>query len=75
LALVLVVAAVLAAVYLIVIPSLEDRLVNSRKDQVEKVAEASSLVERQPAAPDDLAASFASASNARDDLRSEPLAR
>ena len=39
LALLLVVAAVLAFVYLIVVPSLEDRLVDSRKDQVANVAE------------------------------------
>jgi len=66
LALVLVVAAVLAAVYLIVIPSLEDRLVNSRKDQVEKVAEAvvAQLNANRPPT-DDLASGFASASNAR----------
>jgi signal transduction histidine kinase len=65
-ALVVVVAAVLLAVYLIVIPSLEDRLVNSRKDQVATVADAvvaSLNAGRQPT--DDLAAGYASASNAR----------
>ena len=65
-ALVVVVAAVLAAVYLIVIPSLEDRLVNSRKDQVATVADAvvASINDNRPVT-DDLAAGFASASNAR----------
>jgi signal transduction histidine kinase len=65
-ALVVVVAAVLLAVYLIVIPSLEDRLVNSRKDQVATVADAvvASLNSNRPPT-DDLAAGFASASNAR----------
>jgi signal transduction histidine kinase len=65
-ALVVVVAAVLLAVYLIVIPSLEDRLVNSRKDQVEQVA--SSVVGRLNVGDtptDEWAAGFASASNTR----------
>jgi signal transduction histidine kinase len=65
-ALVVVVAAVLLAVYLIVIPSLEDRLVNSRKDQVATVADAvvNSINANHPPTQD-LAAGFASASNAR----------
>ena len=70
LALLVVVAGVLAFVYLIVTPSLEDRLVNSRKDQVAKVA---SRVADEVARPkyvvqrptDSLAESFASASNTR----------
>jgi signal transduction histidine kinase len=77
-ALVVVVAAVLLAVYLIVIPSLEDRLVNSRKDQVATVAErvAESLDNRnQPT--DEFARSFANASNTRvtifDVLSRDPL--
>jgi signal transduction histidine kinase len=65
LALLVVVAAVLAFVYLIVTPSLEARLVDSRKDQVAAVAErtADSLSVEQPT--DELADSFASASNTR----------
>jgi signal transduction histidine kinase len=65
-ALLVVVAAVLLAVYLIVIPSLEDRLVNSRKDQVATVADAvvASLNANRPPT-DNLAAGFSSASNAR----------
>jgi hypothetical protein len=77
-ALVVVVAAVLLAVYLIVIPSLEDRLVNSRKDQVATVAErvAESLDNgNQPT--DEFARSFANASNTRvtifDVLSRDPL--
>jgi hypothetical protein len=70
LALLLVVAAVLAFVYLIVTPSLQDRLVDSRKEQVAKVA---SRVADELARPkwtvqrptDSLAESFASASNTR----------
>jgi signal transduction histidine kinase len=65
-ALVVVVAAVLLAVYLIVVPSLEDRLVNSRKGQVAAVAEtvAESLdAGRQPT--DDLALRYANASHTR----------
>jgi signal transduction histidine kinase len=65
-ALVVVVAAVLLAVYLIVVPSLEDRLVNSRKGQVAAVAEtvAESLdVGRRPT--DDLALRYANASHTR----------
>jgi signal transduction histidine kinase len=70
LALVLVVAAVLAFVYLIVTPSLENRLVDSRKNQVATVA--SRVVDQLPVLkaknrrPDDsFALSFASASNTR----------
>jgi signal transduction histidine kinase len=66
LALVVVVAAVLVAVYLIVIPSLEDRLVHSRQDQVATVAErvVQQLdVGRHPT--DQFALSFANASNTR----------
>ena len=67
LALVVVVAAVLLAVYLIVIPSLEDRLVNARKDQVASVAsKVVDQVDRSTIPPsDELAAGFASASNTR----------
>jgi signal transduction histidine kinase len=67
LALLLVVAAVLAFVYLIVTPSLENRLVDSRKAQSADVAER--VVEQLPnynqADWDQLALSFASASNTR----------
>jgi two-component system, OmpR family, sensor kinase len=65
LALLVVVAAVLAFVYLIVTPSLEDRLVDSRKDQVATVASraADSLRANKPT--DSLAEGFASASNTR----------
>ena len=65
LALLVVVAAVLAFVYLVVTPSLEDRLVDSRKDQVATVAEraADSLRVEEPT--DALAEGFASASNTR----------
>jgi signal transduction histidine kinase len=70
LALLLVVAIVLAFVYLVVTPSLQHRLVDSRKDQVAKVA---SKVANELARPkysvqrptDSLAESFASASNTR----------
>lgn len=66
LALVVVVAAVLLAVYLIVIPSLEDRLVNSRKDQVATVADAVvDQLNANRAPTDDLARGFANASNTR----------
>lgn len=65
-ALVVVVAAVLLAVYLIVIPSLENRLVNSRKDQVATVADAVVASLNSGRTPtQDLAAGYASASNAR----------
>jgi signal transduction histidine kinase len=66
LALLVVVAAVLALVYLLVIPSLEDRLVNSRKDQVGQVA--SRVVARLDVGDrptDEWAAGFASTSNTR----------
>jgi len=66
LALVVVVAAVLVAVYLIVIPSLEDRLVHSRQDQVATVAER--VVEQLNAGrhpTDEFALSFGNASNTR----------
>jgi signal transduction histidine kinase len=66
LALVVVVAAVLVAVYLIVIPSLEDRLVHSRQDQVATVAER--VVQQLDAGShptDQFALSFANASNTR----------
>ena len=67
LALLLVVAAVLAFVYLIVTPSLENRLVDSRKAQSADVAER--VVEQLPnynqADWDQLAQGFASASNTR----------
>jgi signal transduction histidine kinase len=66
LALLVVVAAVLAFVYLIVVPSLENRLVESREDQVATVA--SRVVDQlgpigRPTS--DLALRFASASNTR----------
>jgi signal transduction histidine kinase len=63
LALLVVVAAVLAFVYLIVVPSLENRLIDSRKDQVATVASrvADSLRANRPT--DQFAQSFASASN------------
>jgi signal transduction histidine kinase len=65
LALLVVVAGVLAFVYLIVVPSLENRLVDSRKDQAATVASrvADQLANRAPT--NDLALSFASASNTR----------
>jgi signal transduction histidine kinase len=66
LALLLVVAAVLAFVYLIVVPSLENRLVDSREDQAATVA--SRVVDQLgPTRPptSDLALRFASASNTR----------
>ncbi|HEY7149916.1 MAG TPA: HAMP domain-containing sensor histidine kinase [Gaiellaceae bacterium] len=68
LALVLVVAAVLAFVYLIVTPSLEDRLVGSRQDQVAEVARQITQYwpHRKPSdTPKGLAASYAAASNTR----------
>ena len=67
LALLVVVAAVLAFVYLVVTPSLEDRLVNSRKEQAAGVADR--VVEQLPTTDqsdwEDLAQGFASASNTR----------
>ena len=67
LALLLVVAAVLAFVYLIVTPSLEDRLIGSRQDQVAGIAE--EVDGRWPPPPSltpkQLAASYAAATNTR----------
>ncbi len=67
LALLLVVAGVLAFVYLVVVPSLQNRLVDSRKAQVAQVA--SRAAERwkfkRPAEPDQFALGYASASNTR----------
>jgi signal transduction histidine kinase len=64
LALLLVVAGVLAFVYLIVVPSLEDRLVGSRQDQAASVAER--VVAQLPSRrQQDIVEGFASASNAR----------
>ncbi len=67
LALLLVVAGVLAFVYLVVVPSLQNRLVDSRKAQVAQVA--SRAAERwkfkRPTEPDQFALGYASASNTR----------
>lgn len=66
LALLVVVAGVLAFVYLLVVPSLENRLVDSRKDQAGTVA--SRVVDRLRVGDppsSDLAQGFASASNTR----------
>jgi signal transduction histidine kinase len=66
LALIVVVAGVLAFVYLLVVPSLENRLVDSRKDQAATVA--SRVVDRLRVGDppsSDLAQGFASASNTR----------
>jgi signal transduction histidine kinase len=65
LALLVVVAAVLAFVYLLVVPSLENRLVDSRTDQMATVA--SRVAEQLPTRPatSELALRFASASNTR----------
>jgi signal transduction histidine kinase len=67
LALLVVVAGVLAFVYLIVVPSLEHRLVNSRTDQMARVASqvTEQLSGRNPLPPGDLALRFASATNTR----------
>ena len=65
LALLLVVAAVLAFVYLLVVPSLENRLVDSRTDQVATVASRVADQLRIRSATSDLALRFASASNTR----------
>ncbi|MBA2569180.1 MAG: HAMP domain-containing protein [Actinobacteria bacterium] len=67
LALLVVVAGALAVVYLIVIPSLEERLVNSRIQQAERVAQQVTDAWRfeVPAIPQDLAEGFASATNTR----------
>ena len=62
-----VVAAVLAFVYLIVTPSLEDRLIGSRQDQVAGIVD--EVAGRWPPppslSPDQLAASYAAATNTR----------
>jgi signal transduction histidine kinase len=66
LALLAVVAAVLAFVYLVVVPSLRDRLVDSREDEVASVA--SRVVDRLDVGDrpdDDLALRFSSAANTR----------
>jgi signal transduction histidine kinase len=64
LALLVVVAAVLAFVYLIVTPSLEDRLIGSRQDQVAGVA--SEVAQRWPSlTPKDLALSYGAATHTR----------
>ena len=68
LALLVVVAAVLAFVYLILTPSLENRLVDSRKQQVATVAARAAdalRIEPENKPTDDLAAGFGSASNSR----------
>jgi two-component system OmpR family sensor kinase len=67
LALLVVVAGALAVVYLIVVPSLEDRLVDSRIRQVERVAQQATDSWRfeVPEDPQDLAVGFASATNTR----------
>jgi two-component system OmpR family sensor kinase len=65
LALLLVVAAVLAFVYLIVVPSLQDRLVGSREDQMATVAHRVADSFGQTPTLDDLALRFASATNTR----------
>ena len=65
-ALLVVVTAVLAFVYLIVVPSLQHRLVDSREAQAARVA--SRVAEAWPpptGSPDELALSFASATNMR----------
>jgi len=68
LALLVVVAIVLAFVYLVVVPSLEDRLVGSRQDQVDAVA--SQVAEQWPSlkpslTPKDLATRYAAATHNR----------
>ena len=67
LALLLVVAAVLAFVYLIVTPSLEDRLIGSREDQVAGIAQ--EIADHWPPprslSPKDLASSYAAATHTR----------
>lgn len=64
LALLAVVAGVLAFVYLIVVPSLEHRLIDSRKAQAASVAER--VAAQLPSeTPGDIAAGFASATNTR----------
>ena len=67
LALLVVVAAVLAFVYLIVTPSLEDRLIGSREDQVAGIAEeiGTQWPLRPSLTPEGLAASYAAATHTR----------
>jgi signal transduction histidine kinase len=68
LALLVVVAGVLAFVYLVVVPSLRDRLVDSRGDQAAGVASRVAEQWRQPEnrlTPADLARRFAAATNTR----------
>ncbi len=65
LALVVVVAAVLAFVYLIVVPSLEDRLITSRQQQAAKVAAQVAAAYGGALSPRDLALSYSSATNTR----------
>jgi signal transduction histidine kinase len=67
LALLFVVAGALAVVYLIVVPSLEERLVNSRIQQAERVAQQATDAWRfqVPDIPQDLAEAVASATSTR----------
>jgi signal transduction histidine kinase len=67
LALLLVVAGALAVVYLVVVPSLEDRLVDARERQVTRVASqaAASWILLPPEFPQDRADDFAAATNTR----------
>jgi signal transduction histidine kinase len=67
LALLVVVAGALAVVYLIVVPSLEERLINSRIRQVERVAQQATDSWRfeVPGNPQGFAVGFASVSNTR----------
>jgi two-component system, OmpR family, sensor kinase len=77
LALLAIVAAGLVFVYMIVVPPLEDRLVDDKLDELERVAENVALQVRQPAVGvtvDDLLQSAATAANA-DALVVDPLGR
>jgi two-component system, OmpR family, sensor kinase len=77
LALLVIVAAGLTFVYMIVVPPLEDRLVDGRLDELERVAEDVALQVRQPAVGvtvNDLLQSAAAGANA-DALVVEPLGR
>jgi len=66
LALLVVVAGVLAFVYLIVVPSLQNRLVGSREDQMASVAaRVADAYNENSLTPNDLALRFASATNTR----------
>jgi two-component system, OmpR family, sensor kinase len=67
LALLVVVAGALAVVYLVVVPSLEDRLVSGREGQVRRVAEqvAEQWEFQPPGFPQQIADGFASATNTR----------